>query len=218
MRCKKINIRKKIKYLDHYLIPQKGNYFKSDSPMFSEIKHQVFNIRCFTDYELDEIKSPLADLVPLGVEAARLSILELIETTDISSADSEAAYLFDKNTKKRYFVANGGTAIEQFTYKSYKRNFKTFANSFYFITALAINSSYRISDFARYKGDKSKAIFLHSPLDWTVALYNSLCYHKKCFVRNYHRDFEGWDKFLLLCCCVSEILEKMIEEIETYEL
>lgn len=217
-----IQMHHQIKLFDELLLPEKGNYFTSIHPIFSNIEKKVRLLSEMSERVLFENanNSPidLETLLPIDETTARLSLLELIETSDISADEGEVAYHFDRDTMKRYFTANGETAVEEFTVKSYKTRFKTFANSFYFIVSLAIYSSFCIKNYEKYKGVSGTEMFLHSPLDWTVALYNTLCYHYKCFVNTIHLKINEWNRFLLLSCCICEILKFMIKEIKEYEL
>lgn len=205
---------KEVAYLDELLTPQKGNFNYRNISDIEAIEKRVQAIRGFLDVYYSTNSCSTIIKIPTDVLSARIGLIEIVEITDINSKESEKAYLFNKHLKKRLYIANGATSANFFTVKKYKKLFETFSNSFYFITNLAIYASYCTDRCRKNSEIHNNLTYLQTPIDWIVALFNCLCYHKKAFIRSFRCTNEEIDKLLALIGCVCSIIKFLIQELK----
>lgn len=162
-------------------------------------------------------------------EEAKIGLMEVLETTQL---EKEAEPIFPEQMQNNglkklrlYTLAeNGGTVHPYFTGEEYKTICETKKESLYHLITSAIYFPLEIrgranpSTLEMYKNQScSERIirYLSAPLDWTIALYNFLCYHLRVYTKR-RSELNEWNNILFLCVCVCEVLNDILKELEDH--
>lgn len=198
----KLNQREMICLLGKNLIPIKGYSFSNSKTAFNLIREYIGELKSIIDIYYDKLG---INLISEDIDEARQSLLHLVEMTDVKDISEIHPTVY-------HHLQNGLILSEEFTRKDYRKIFKTIETSLYFITTSAITFSYEI---VLYDDVTSKTHY-RTPLDWTLALWNALCYHKDSFVKGFIRNRREFEVFLDLTGYTCEVLSFMLKELSKH--
>lgn len=191
-----------IDLLGECLIPIKGYPFSRETTAFDLVRKHIAEIKeligCYCE-------NAGVDKISVDIDTARQSLLHLVEMTDVKDISEIHPTVY-------HHLQNGLILSEEFTRKDYRKIFKTIETSLYFITTSAITFSYEI---VLYDDVTSKTHY-RTPLDWTLALWNALCYHKDSFVKGFIRNRREFEVFLDLTGYTCEVLSFMLKELSKH--
>ena len=191
-----------INSLSECLIPIKGYPHSKKTTAFDSVRKHTAEIKgiirgCCENAGVDKI--------PTDIDTARHSLLRLIEMTDVKNIQVVHRTIY-------YRLQNGLMLTDSFSYKDYYKLFRTADMSMYFIITSAITFSFDILLYA----DVATDLHYQSPLDWTLALWNALCYHKESFAKIFIKERREFEQFMDLTACTCEVLSFMLRELEEH--
>lgn len=191
-----------IDLLGECLIPIKGYPFSRETTAFDLVRKHIAEIKkligCYCE-------NAGVDKISVDIDTARQSLLRLIEMTDAKDIQVIHRTIY-------YRVQNGLMLTDRFSYKDYCKLFRTVDTSMYFIITSAITFSFDILLYA----DVATDIHYQSPLDWTLALWNALCYHKESFAKRFLKERREFESFIDLTDCTCEVLSFMLKELKKH--
>lgn len=187
--------------LGESMVPIKGFPFSRGDSAYTEIRQRIAELMGLID-TFYNARNTVSEID--SVEHALITLMRLIEVMDMKKMSNISRSMF-------YRMQNGLTLMDQFTRKSYLEIFGTIQESTYFIVTSAVMFSHDIFLYS----DVEEELNYRSPLDWTLALWNSLCYHRENFIKRCS-DNQKFFEFLKLCCCVCKILTLMLKELENH--
>lgn len=207
------------------LEPIRAKYYEDREPYtFKKMRETVSAAKIATEHFLEQNGSDKQKIS--CPEEAKIGLMELVEMVSFEEKDKPIHELFRGKismSSSHIKVANGLTAYYKFTEVRYKYIFETKGDSLYYLITSAIYFSaaikYRVNPITKEENkDKVKngnCTYLSTPLDWTVALYNLLCYHLRVYTKRRSKP-EEWNDALCLCACVCEVLSEMLKGLEDH--
>ncbi len=198
------------------LEPVRAKYYEDREPCtFKKMRETVSAAKIVAEHFLQQNNSDKQKIS--CVEEAKIGLMELVETVKFEEKDKPIhELLWGKTSSIHIKVANGLTAYKKFTEVRYKYIFETKGDSLYHLITSAIYFSSAIKYYLNPSKTKDKNFayrYMPTPLDWTVALYNVLCYHLRVYTKR-RSKLDEWNDVLFLCACVCEVLSGMLKELE----
>lgn len=200
------------------LQPIRAKYYEERDPYtFKKMRDTVSAAKIAAEHFLEQNGSDKQKIS--CPEEAKIGLMELVETVSFEEKDKPIhELLWGKTSSIHIKVANGLTAYEKFTDVRYKYIFETKGDSLYHLITSAIYFSSAIKYYLNPSKAKNKNFayrYLPTPLDWTIALYNLLCYHLRVYTKRRSKP-EEWNDVLFLSACVCEVLSGMLKELEDH--
>lgn len=203
------------------LEPIRAKYYEDREPYtFKKMRETVIAAKIAAEHFFEQNGSDKQKIS--CPEEAKIGLMELVETVSFEEKDKPIhELLWGKTSSIHIKIANGLTAYKKFTEVRYKYIFETKGDSLYHLITSAIYFSaaikYRVNPITKEENkDKVKngnCTYLSTPLDWTIALYNLLCYHLRVYTKRRSKP-EEWNDALFLCACVCEVLSGMLKGLE----
>lgn len=191
-----------IDLLGKSLIPVKGYRFSKEKAAYDSIRKHIAELKCVID---TYCKNVGLDKNAKDIDEARQCLLRIVEVTEAKNISFISRTIYHR-------LQNGLMLTDEFSCKEYRKTFHTVEMSLYFITTSAITFSYEILLF----DDVPTELYYRTPLDWTLAIWNALCYHKESFARSFIKNRREFERFIDLTGCICEVLSFMLKELEKH--
>ena len=191
-----------IDLLSEDLIPVKGYRFSNEKATFDSVRIHTAQLKSLIDIYCENVG---LDKTAKDIDEARQRLVRIVEVTEAKNIPGIHRTIYHR-------LQNGLMLIDEFSCKEYRKTFETVEMSMYFITTSAITFSYEILLFA----DAPTELHYRTPLDWTLALWNALCYHKESFAKRFIKDRWEFELFIDLTDCICEVLSFLLRELEKH--